>query len=49
MIASYNLGLGHILDAIALALKYDGQINSWEQVAQWLLNKSQKYIILIQW
>ena len=42
MIASYNLGLGHILDAIALALKYDGQINSWEQVAQWLLNKSQK-------
>ncbi len=42
MIASYNLGLGHILDAINLALKYDGEIFNWEQVSRWLMNKAQK-------
>lgn len=42
MIASYNLGLGHILDAINLAIKYDGEIYNWEQVSKWLLNKAQK-------
>lgn len=42
MIASYNLGLGHILDAINLANKYDGEIYNWEQVSRWLLNKAQK-------
>lgn len=42
MIASYNLGLGHILDAINLAIKYDGEIYNWDQVSKWLLNKAQK-------
>ncbi|MDI3546058.1 MAG: rane-bound lytic murein transglycosylase [Rikenellaceae bacterium] len=42
MIASYNLGLGHILDAINLAIKYEGEIYNWEQVSKWLLNKAQK-------
>lgn len=42
MIASYNLGLGHILDAINLAIKYDGEIYNWEHVSKWLLNKAQK-------
>lgn len=42
MVASYNLGLGHILDGISLAYKYDKQIYNWEQVAQWIMNKSQK-------
>jgi membrane-bound lytic murein transglycosylase F len=42
MIASYNLGLGHILDAINLAIKYDREIFNWEQVSRWLMNKAQK-------
>lgn len=45
VLASYNIGLGHIMDARALAEKYDGNPDVWEDnVEIFLLKKSrQKY------
>lgn len=40
VLASYNVGLGHLQDARRLADKYDSGSNSWEQVDSYLLNKS---------
>lgn len=36
VLASYNSGLGHVLDARRLALKYGENYNSWEVVAKYL-------------
>lgn len=42
VLASYNAGLGHILDAQRLALKYGTEPTRWEgHVANYLLKKSQ--------
>jgi membrane-bound lytic murein transglycosylase F len=43
VLASYNAGLGHILDARRLALKHDSQPNTWTgHVDQFILNLSDK-------
>lgn len=45
VLASYNVGLGHVIDARNLAIKYDKKPNEWtNSVDFYLLNKSkQKY------
>lgn len=40
VLASYNVGLGHVLDARRLAEKYEADTNSWEAVDTFLLYKS---------
>lgn len=40
-LASYNVGLGHVLDARRLTQKYGGDTASWESVATYLELKSQ--------
>ncbi len=40
VIASYNAGPGHVLDARRLTKKYDGNPNKWENVSEYLLKKS---------
>lgn len=41
VLASYNVGLGHVLDAQRLAVKYDGNPFEWEHVAAFLELKAQ--------
>ncbi len=41
ILASYNVGLGHVQDALRLAEKYEAETTSWEDVGTFLLNKSQ--------
>lgn len=40
VLASYNVGMGHVLDARRLAEKYNADNNSWAEVDTFLLNKS---------
>jgi len=41
ILASYNVGLGHVMDARNLAIKYDKNPNKWEDhVAPFILKKS---------
>ena len=40
ILASYNAGRGHVLDAQRLAEKHGDDPKSWEDVAYWLLQKS---------
>jgi membrane-bound lytic murein transglycosylase F len=43
VLASYNAGLGHVLDAKALALKYEGTDDYWfSGVEEYILKKSNK-------
>ena len=39
-LASYNAGAGHVLDAMRLTEKYGGDDTKWEDVAFWMLKKS---------
>jgi len=41
VLASYNVGVGHVLDARALATKYGKDPELWENVEEFLLKKSQ--------
>ncbi|HYU32597.1 MAG TPA: transporter substrate-binding domain-containing protein [Thermoanaerobaculia bacterium] len=41
-LASYNVGLGHVQDAVRLALKNGDDPASWEDVAYWLIRKSKR-------
>ncbi|MDX5325765.1 MAG: transglycosylase SLT domain-containing protein, partial [Bacteroidota bacterium] len=40
VLASYNVGLGHVLDARRLAKKYGKDPDNWEDVSEFLLKKS---------
>ncbi|WP_420317548.1 transglycosylase SLT domain-containing protein [Ekhidna sp.] len=40
VLASYNVGLGHLQDAVRLTEKYGGDTKSWEDVREYLLKKS---------
>lgn len=40
ILASYNAGPGHVLDAMNLAAKNGADPLVWDEVSQWLLNKS---------
>jgi membrane-bound lytic murein transglycosylase F len=40
ILASYNVGLGHVLDARRLTEKYDGSPDKWENVKEYILKKS---------
>ncbi len=40
VLASYNVGLGHLQDAVRLTEKYGGNITSWNDVSAFLLKKS---------
>jgi membrane-bound lytic murein transglycosylase F len=41
VLASYNAGPGHIFDARALAVKYQKDMNVWDDVKEFLLKKSE--------
>jgi membrane-bound lytic murein transglycosylase F len=46
ILASYNVGAGHVLDAVNLTKKYNKDHKSWEEVGFFLKNKSQpKYYL----
>ena len=40
VLASYNVGLGHVLDARRLTEKYDGSPDKWKNVKEYILKKS---------
>lgn len=40
VLAAYNIGLGHIFDAQLLAKKYGKNMDKWDEVKEFLLNKS---------
>ena len=42
VLASYNVGLGHLQDAVRLTEKYGGDITKWNDVKEYLLKKSYK-------
>lgn len=42
VLASYNVGLGHLQDAMRLTEKYGGDITKWDEVKEYLLKKSYK-------
>jgi len=42
VLASYNVGLGHVQDAVRLTEKYGGDGSSWNEVREYLLKKSYK-------
>ena len=42
ILASYNCGAGHVEDAQRLTTKYGGNVNTWDDVSYWLLQKSKQ-------
>ena len=44
VLASYNVGLGHVQDAFRLAEKNGDDAASWENVAYWLIRKSKREV-----
>ncbi len=44
ILASYNVGLGHVQDAVRLAVKNGDDPASWEDVAYWLIGKSKRAV-----
>jgi membrane-bound lytic murein transglycosylase F len=43
-LASYNVGLGHVQDAVRLASKNGDDATVWEDVAYWLIRKSKRAV-----
>lgn len=43
-LASYNVGLGHVQDAVRLASKNGDDATLWENVAYWLIRKSKRAV-----
>ncbi|HKR63533.1 MAG TPA: transporter substrate-binding domain-containing protein [Thermoanaerobaculia bacterium] len=44
ILASYNVGLGHVEDARRLATKFGDNANRWDDVAYWLIRKSKRSV-----
>jgi membrane-bound lytic murein transglycosylase F len=44
ILASYNVGLGHVQDAVRLAKKNGDDATSWDDVAYWLVRKSKRNV-----
>jgi membrane-bound lytic murein transglycosylase F len=44
ILASYNVGLGHVQDAVRLAEKYGDNPHKWSDVAYWLIRKSKRSV-----
>src|SRR5205814_9274714 len=44
ILASYNVGLGHVQDAVRLAEKNGDNPSSWDDVAYWLIRKSSRSV-----
>jgi membrane-bound lytic murein transglycosylase F len=44
VLASYNVGLGHVQDAVRLAEKNGDDPTSWENIAYWLIRKSKREV-----
>jgi membrane-bound lytic murein transglycosylase F len=44
ILASYNVGLGHVQDAVRLAEKNGDNPGSWKDVAYWLIRKSNRSV-----
>jgi membrane-bound lytic murein transglycosylase F len=44
ILASYNVGTGHVQDAVRLAQKYGGDPGKWDDVAYWLIRKSKRSV-----
>jgi membrane-bound lytic murein transglycosylase F len=44
ILASYNVGLGHVEDARRLARKNGDDANDWDDVAYWLIRKSKRNV-----
>jgi membrane-bound lytic murein transglycosylase F len=44
ILASYNVGLGHVQDAVRLAEKYGDDPHKWADVAYWLIRKSKRAV-----
>lgn len=40
VLASYNVGLGHLQDAVKLVEKYGGDTSKWDDVSEFLMKKS---------
>lgn len=44
ILASYNVGIGHVQDAVRLAKKYGDNAWKWNNVAYWLIRKSKRAV-----
>ena len=44
ILASYNVGLGHVQDAVRLAEKYGDDPHKWIDVSYWLIRKSKRSV-----
>jgi membrane-bound lytic murein transglycosylase F len=44
ILGSYNVGLGHVQDAVRLAQKHGDDAASWRDVGYWLIRKSQRAV-----
>jgi membrane-bound lytic murein transglycosylase F len=44
VLASYNVGRGHVMDAQRLTEKHGGNPQVWDEVAHWLLQKSRREV-----
>jgi len=44
ILASYNVGLGHVQDAVRLAQKHGDDPKSWNDVGYWLIRKSSRAV-----